>query len=261
MIPTITRELIAACGQPGCPVCRLVEGSVAGLLRSFFYEKVNDREVRVRLRASLGFCSEHARQILEMDLGDALGSAIVYHDILTNILRNFPTADEKAVNETGLASLLRRTAHGAAAGVTRLVLALTPQQPCPVCTESESANQAYVVELAAGLKDEALSSALAGSDGLCFLHLRQVAGQVKDEGVFTFLVENHRARLTALNEELAEFIRKNDYRFRSERFGAESDSWRRALEWASAAARWRGELNSGSAYQERSQNKGGTTGV
>lgn len=261
MIPTITRELISACEQPGCPVCRLVERSVAGLLRSFFYEKVNDREVRARLRASLGFCSEHARQILEMDLGDALGSAIVYHDILTNILRNFPTPDEKPVNDTGLAGLLRRMPSSMMAGASRLVRALTPQQPCPVCKESERANQAYVVELAVGLKDEPLSTALAGSDGLCFLHLRQVAGLVKDEGVFTFLVENHRARLTALNEELAEFIRKNDYRFRGERFGAESDSWRRALEWVSAAASWRGELNTGSAFQERSQNKGGTTGV
>jgi hypothetical protein len=33
-----------------------------------------------------------------------------------------------------------------------------------------------------------------------------------------------------LYDELGEFIRKNDHRFRDETFGPERDSWRRALE-------------------------------
>jgi len=39
----------------------------------------------------------------------------------------------------------------------------------------------------------------------------------------------HREKLESLHRELAEFIRKNDYRFKDEGFGTESDSWKRAV--------------------------------
>ena len=39
----------------------------------------------------------------------------------------------------------------------------------------------------------------------------------------------HRKKLEGLREELTEFIRKNDYRFKDEVMGAEGDSWRRAI--------------------------------
>ena len=39
----------------------------------------------------------------------------------------------------------------------------------------------------------------------------------------------HVEKMKKLRAELGEFIRKNDYRFIHEGFGAERDSWRRAV--------------------------------
>jgi hypothetical protein len=43
------------------------------------------------------------------------------------------------------------------------------------------------------------------------------------------LVAAQRAIWSRLNDELEEFLRKNDYRFQKEPFGAERDSWQRAI--------------------------------
>src|SRR5687767_11547818 len=73
-------KLLEACREPGCPVCRLEQRSVERYLDSQFYESVNNPAWRDRLRASLGFCQEHAWLAVDQRLGDALGFAIIYRD-------------------------------------------------------------------------------------------------------------------------------------------------------------------------------------
>jgi hypothetical protein len=61
------------------------------------------------------------------------------------------------------------------------------------------------------------------------LHLRLALEAVSDGDAYAVLLAISRKQLEALNAELAEFIRKNDYRFRDEGFGNEGDAWKRAL--------------------------------
>ena len=80
-------DLIEACQQRGCPICRLEQRAVERYLDSLFYESVNDPKLRERLRDSLGFCREHAWLAIDKRLGNALGFAIIYRDVINNVLR------------------------------------------------------------------------------------------------------------------------------------------------------------------------------
>jgi len=53
--------------------------------------------------------------------------------------------------------------------------------------------------------------------------------EVQDAVTCGKLIAIHREKLEALHTELAELIRKNDYRFMKEGFGKEGDSWLRAV--------------------------------
>ena len=74
-----------------------------------------------------------------------------------------------------------------------------------------------------------MHAALAASDGLCLPHLRRALELVRTESAFESLLAVTRERLLELQSELDEFIRKHDYRFQSEGFDSEGDSWLRAI--------------------------------
>jgi hypothetical protein len=52
---------------------------------------------------------------------------------------------------------------------------------------------------------------------------------MRDEATFETLLEITKEKLVNLQEELSEFIRKHDHRFRHEKFETEGDSWHRAI--------------------------------
>jgi len=197
-------DLVEACQQTGCPVCRVEQNVLDRYIGNLFYESVNDIKMRERLRASLGFCSEHARMALDRRLGNALGFAIIYQDVITNILRGLEknSADSNTFK---------------------------PHRHCIVCHEQEKTSQLIVSALIDGLSESQLAKALRSSDGLCIPHLKLAFESVRDTAASEVLRSTHFEKLESLNNELAEFIRKNDYRFKDEGFGAEGDSWRRAV--------------------------------
>ena len=87
-MPTLTaHQLSEACRKPGCPVCRLEGQRVERYLDQHFYENVNSPAWRDRVRASLGFCREHAWLAVDQRLGDPLGFSILYHDIVNSLLK------------------------------------------------------------------------------------------------------------------------------------------------------------------------------
>ena len=61
-------------------------------------------------------------------------------------------------------------------------------------------------------------------------HFLAALHTLKESESFESLLSIEREKLAALQLELAELIRKNDYRFSEEDWGAESDSWRRAIQ-------------------------------
>src|SRR5438874_2101710 len=63
-----------------CSVCRLTLESVDRLLHLLSLENVNDADTRQELRAAGGFCNRHS--YMWSRLHDALGTAIIYEDLL-----------------------------------------------------------------------------------------------------------------------------------------------------------------------------------
>lgn len=204
---TALKEFLAACNQPGCPVCRIAEKETRRYLESLFYEYVNDTEVRKELRRSLGFCNLHTWQVVDQNLGNALGFAILYDDLTEHV-----------------ANLLKQTNKS----VVRASKLISSQQ-CPACRLWEKNSQSQVELILQQLEDPDLLNALQHSEGLCLPHLTRVIALSKETQDIDPLLVMHIEKLTALCAELKEFIRKNDHRFMHEPAESESDSWVRAL--------------------------------
>ena len=221
-------ELIQACRQSGCPVYRVEQSVVERYLDNLFYESVNDIQLRERLRASLGFCREHAWLAIDKRLGNALGFAIIYHDVINNTLRQLESDVTPPITKHWSA-LLKQIPEQASGTVQRVIYALTPQKHCAVCHQRDKALHIIISSLVESLNEPEMISALQSSDGLCMPHLKKVFESVRDLEICDLLLSIHREKLENLRSELAEFIRKNDYRFKDEGFGTEGDSWRRAI--------------------------------
>ncbi len=221
-------SLIEACRQPGCPLCRVAQDAVERYLDHLFYADVNDIKVRQHLRESRGFCPPHAWLLLEKKLGDALGIAIIYHDILTNILRDMPSPYPPA-EQAAAPGFLARLSGSLSKALKSASQALSPRRPCPACAEQEGMERLLGGVLVDALTDAAMTEALQASDGLCLIHLRQACERVNDPQAFSRLLAFSREHIQNLDAELVEYIRKNDYRFRKEELGPEGDSWQRVI--------------------------------
>lgn len=228
-LPLVYADLLEACQQPGCPVCRLVQQDIRHYLQSLFYEKVNDGVLRQNLRKSLGFCHEHAWQIIEPGIGDALGVATIYHDILSNIIRRLPDKAPDPEAQGMLTGLFRQTPHSLAERIKDIVQVLTPTARCTACIQRDRSTEQILSELVGTLDKEEMYNALSASDGLCLPHLRQSMGHIQGEVNLHRLLSTSREKLVALDQELAEIIRKSDYRFHGESIGSERDAWRRVV--------------------------------
>jgi hypothetical protein len=193
-------SLLAACQQPGCPFCHVTRDIELHYIDHYLYAQVNDYKSRVRFRASVGFCPEHAEMAMDELSGKSLGLAILYEDLLRIAQENL----EKGKN-------------------------LSPAKgKCPACLVREDTNGYLLTDLNKHILLPELQAALKTSPGLCFSHFSRAFDHLRGEKR-RLLVSAQLQIIESLRAELAEYIRKNDYRFGSEEFGAERDSWRRAV--------------------------------
>lgn len=204
--------------EPNCALCRLARQSVERGVRLLFAEFVNDPKVRESWRRSGGFCSEHT--VLAASLGDALGIAILYIDLARLARERLASPPSRRLGSwiTDFGSKLKPA--GASA----------PRLPCPACALEYEAEARYAAALAAGLEhsDGEARTILETGAELCLPHLELTLAAAPPE-VADRLRRRELERLAALEAELEEIVRKNDYRFRGEPWGAERDAWLRAL--------------------------------
>jgi hypothetical protein len=222
-----TYNLIEACREPGCPVCRLEQRYVERYLDNEFYENVNNPDFRNILRLSMGFCREHAWLAVNERLGDALGFAIIYRDVIEATLERL----DKGVPPPSRrwAGWLKRVPEQVSAMVYKAVFSLTPQKRCPACQKRDEMVSIMVSSLAEELRTTGMEEALRASDGLCLPHLRLALKEVRDASGCKKLIAIQREKLEALHGDLIELIRNNDHRFAKEGFGKEGNSWLRAV--------------------------------
>lgn len=194
-----------------------------------FYENVNSPPWRERLRASLGFCHEHAWLGINQRLGDALGYSIIYHDMLNTILNLLNDDEKPSLPSRSWMSLFGPVSEQVRMMIEKMLYAFTPRKRCPVCEHRDEITRATLSELVKELKTPAMATALQASEGLCLLHLRQALEYVKNRSTCEKLLTIHREKLEGLRAELAEFIRKNDYQLIQAGFGKEGDAWLRTV--------------------------------
>ena len=216
-------DLIEACQKPGCLVCTLRDEMVESYIRMLFHERINDPPSRDKLRYSYGLCYHHSWLALDAQLGNALGAAIISHDVIGKLLKDL---SELSVEKDRLASIKRLVQPGG--GQDQRDSWFKPEKECPVCLHQEYVEDWIEKTLVESIQKEDLTTAIQGSDGICLPHLRRsLMRNISPESVQAFL-KIARERWEKLDFELSEFIRKNDYRFSKEGFGDEKDSWLRA---------------------------------
>jgi hypothetical protein len=223
-------DVIDACAKPGCPFCRLSDKTVNSYLDGILYENVNDPGTRAQLQQSLGYCNKHAWR-LPQNNGAALGVAIIYRDLLSRLMDDLKTARYRSA-----ARLFRRAEEAldrskSSSATEATVRALAPQAECPACAQRDLIEDIALLAMLDALarQDEGMQSALEASSGLCLVHLRRSLELCRDQSSFQFLTNFGQAKIAALLGELSEYVRKSDYRFSPEGFGAEGDSWLRAI--------------------------------
>ncbi|MFN2136942.1 MAG: DUF6062 family protein [Candidatus Promineifilaceae bacterium] len=232
-------ELIDACQEPGCPLCRLGHRAARRHLANLIYDGVNDVPLRATLRNSYGYCYEHAWMLPAAGESAPLGIAILHRDVLNTLrkrLTQMSTGEEQTSSlKARFGRLFKSTEPAQDPAESRY---LTPLESCPACVqrrESELLAYASLLE-ALGKEDGQMQAALLASDGLCLNHLRQALDAAPNQEAIDALIQTAQSQLDDLIRDLDEFIRKNDHRFRSEKISSsEGESWRRALQRVSGA--------------------------
>lgn len=216
--------------KEGCALCRISEHAVKRALAHVLYDMVNDPAVRQQIRASLGYCNRHAWQLQALG-GNALGLALLYRDAVLELQEQL----NKIKPPTGRPRIetLRDQSLRAA----------TPRAECPGCVLQREIEAHHTTSLLNAMADPAFVERFVASDGLCRLHLGRVLQAAPDAATFDKLLQAQRSIHTRLIAELNEFIRKNDFRFKSEGFGREADSWVRAIGLISSGHETQNERN------------------
>ena len=226
---SLTYKLLESCREPGCPICRVEQQGVERYLDNQLYENVNSPAWRDQLRASQGFCHEHAWLGVNKRLGDALGFSIIYHDIVNSLLRSLKDDNQSARTPGRRASILGQGSESLRKRVEGVLALLAPRKQCPVCAHRDEVTRDLLSALVQDLSTADVQEALQASDGLCLPHLRLALGSANNDSGYETLLMLQQAKLESLKHELAEFIRKNDYQAIKEGFGNEGDAWLRAI--------------------------------
>jgi hypothetical protein len=177
---------------------------------------VSDPGVRTGLRASHGFCHDHAELALVVAGREAgrVGMAILAEDLLRHVRA-----------DADLATIARRRSRRRG----RDLAVLDPTAACPACRESRRTEDAYLRHLAAARPGDPIHElACNGGVHLCFPHLRRGLAVVPEAA--DALLRTYRSGEERLRRDLAELIRKHDYRFQHEGLTpGEAEAWIRGF--------------------------------
>ncbi len=218
-------DLIEACGDEGCPVCRLGREAAFDSLGAIIYESINDPGVRETLRRSWGFCPPHAQMLTAVE-NPAGGVAIMYGDFLRHVRDRFRQAADEADRlavSSGAGGRWRRRAPPKGLA--------TREGLCLACRAEREAERRALAALLDHFDDPRLRDAYAGSAGLCLPHIETAWRQGVGHARLGALLRDAEERAGRLGVELAEFVRKLDYRFKDEPKGGEQTAWSRVLDW------------------------------
>lgn len=226
-------DIVEAMADPGCAFCALQKRAADRYLDALLWESVNDPRLRREVTAARGFCRDHAWMLVRP--GTALSSAIIYKDVVAGAAHVVQNASGN-VQRTTIGQRLRASFRRRRPAEDALARALAPTQACPVCINAAEIEGHLCATVATAMKrsDDFLAHYRA-SAGLCLAHFGVLIGGTTQPEARAALIDAQLAIWQSLEAELAEFIRKTDYRFRHEKFGDERDAWERVIALTSGA--------------------------
>jgi hypothetical protein len=186
--------LLETLPQQGCAICRLTAKAADGWIDTLLREGITNVTTRLGFRASGGLCARHGEHLIAR--GNPLGVATLYQDLLSQA----PPFAGKA----------------------------PPQRRCPLCRHTSEVGSLYAGVLAGLLDRDDVWEALRGPGAPCVPHgweLVKQSPRQRRNAVRQALAE----RAALLEAELQEVIRKHDYRYQDEGWGAEADAWSRGV--------------------------------
>lgn len=198
----ILADFCDLCTAPECPICALVRRAELRTLQTYCAEGAGDEQRRADVRAARGLCGHHSAQL--RDARDALAAAVTALDVMDNLLRDLQSLD-------GALPWGRKR--------------LAAPERCPVCIDVARYDHSVCAGIIAWADEPRLHTALTASHGICGPHLRALASQKRLPKAFLLA---QRTAWTRVRDEVAEYIRKRDDRFRREGDGIEADAWKRA---------------------------------
>jgi len=217
-------DLWDAFEKPGCPICTLGERGSFRYLDSLLYERVNDVGTRVNLRKSLGFCNWHAWKSSEVP-NCPLGLGIIYDDLLERIQERLAKIQHSF--PVRISFIRRLLGKGRTKNSNPF---LRPSHSCPACQSVRFFEEMYLKILLDYIAEEDFERQFSGSSGICFPRLTIAIEKYPGHGNLPLLIERQMKKYESLQAEVAEFIRKHDYKCAQEPRGMEYDSWKRALD-------------------------------
>ncbi len=197
-----------------CAICYLKDRAAERAIKALYTELVNDYDLRLRWRNTEGFCQRHSE--LAAQLGDPLGTAILYLDVV-----------ERSLKCDGESTRLRRWP------APRRKRDLGSQ--CLCCIDEQDAEARYLKAAAESIRlsGSFVDALIQSRYGLCSRHCDMLR-TIVPEPQSTVLQEEKRRRVELLRDQLMEIVRKSDYRYQHEPRGAEKDAWLRALQMFSS---------------------------
>jgi hypothetical protein len=218
-------DLLDRLSRRGCPVCGLLLHDEKRYLDSLLYEFATDGDIQQAFRRGRGLCNHHS-WLLTHHYGYSLGVSFLFEaalDEVINILKSENSPFQFSKLETAVSGWF------GSKGDNRLADRLEPEIPCLACASLIETENRYIGTFAAYWSDTALQSAYQQSNGLCLPHFREVLRRVPAPKERAQLVEVQRAKWESLKDELKQYQVKSAFNYVGEDFGADADSWRRAV--------------------------------
>jgi hypothetical protein len=209
-------EILDAIRDGGCALCHVQVRAERRLVESFLREGRYTPEAREVFVLAGGFCRRHAWQLHEAATTESTGAGIadIYGQLVRHDLRWLEETRERLSTRCGR----RKARHD-----------FRRRFGCPLCASMARSNDSHGYFLGQLLTDQRARDAFSAGEGLCTAHLETAVRQAlrADRGgnVARFLLEDARARLSTLSDQLEEYDRKRDYRYAGERGGEEQRSW------------------------------------
>jgi len=207
-------DLRHALDGPGCAVCAGAARSAWRYIDTVLWEGVTDAGIRTRLRASRGFCREHAMLALRVAarLHVETGIAVIYEDLLAQI-------------EVATAAIRPPRRRGRSSRTRSLPVA------CPACESAFDTAELFLQLLGSADPDSELGVAARERDApLCAMHLLRGLESAPSDVEADRLLEVFTIGAERLRRHLREYLRKRDYRFSAETVSSdEATAWARAV--------------------------------